>query len=46
MERDMEAYNLNLDGNMFRINLIEELQVNLFIKSLKEENFQLNYLFY
>lgn len=44
--RDMKAYELNLLGNMFKINLPEELQVNLFIKSLDEEHFNFDYLFY
>jgi hypothetical protein len=46
MARDMKAYELNLLGNMYRINLPDELQINLFLKALKEENFQFNYLFY
>lgn len=46
MARDLKAYELNLFGNMFRINLPDELQVNLFLKAMKENHFQLNYLFY
>lgn len=44
--RDMKAYELNLLGNMYRINLPVELQMNLFIKALNEEHFQFDYLYY
>ena len=44
--RDLTAYELNLQGNLFRIHLPEDLQCNLFIKSLSEEYFNFNYLFY
>lgn len=44
--RDMKAYELNLLGNMFKINLPEDLQANLFIKSLTEKYFNMDYLFY
>lgn len=44
--RDMKAYELNLLGNYFKINLPVELQVNLFIKSLTQDDFDFNYLFY
>ena len=44
--RDIKAYELNLLGNYFKINLPEELQVNLFLKSLLEESFNFQYLFY
>ena len=46
MVRDMYAYKLNLLGNLFNINLPDELQSNLFIKSLSENSFDFNYLFY
>lgn len=44
--RDMKAYELNLLGNMFKINLSDDLQANLFIKSLSEKYFNMDYLFY
>ena len=44
--RDMKAYELNLLGNYFKINLPEDLQVNLFIKALSEDAFDFQYLFY
>jgi hypothetical protein len=46
MYRDMLAYEFNLSGDYYKINLPEELQVNLFIKSLSEDNFNFQYLFY
>jgi len=46
MFRDMKVYELNLMGNYYKINLPVELQVNLFIKSLSEDMFDFNYLFY
>lgn len=42
----MQAYKYNLEGNLYRINLPEDLQVNLFIKALSEEHFNFQYLFY
>lgn len=45
-KRDMRAYELNLLGNYFKINLPVELQCNLFIKALSEENFDFNCLYY
>lgn len=44
IDRDMKAYEINLLGNYYKINLLEDLQVNLFIKSLSEEYF--NSLYY
>jgi hypothetical protein len=44
--RDMKAYELNLAGALYKINLPAELQMNLFIKAMNEDNFQLDYLFY
>lgn len=46
MYRDMLAYEYNLLGNYYKINLPVELQMNLYIKSLSEEFFNFNYLFY
>ena len=46
IHRDFRAYQLNLEGNMFSINLPEVLQCNLFIRALSEEAFNFNYLFY
>ncbi len=44
--RDIKAHELNLLGNMFKINLQDELQANLFINTLSEDNFNMNNLFY
>lgn len=46
MYRDMLAYEHNLLGNIYKINLPIELQVNLFKKALEEDYFNFNYLFY
>ncbi len=46
MYRDMLSYEYNLLGNYYKINLPVELQMNLYIKSLSEEFFNFNYLFY
>ena len=46
ISRDIKAYELNLLGNLYRINLLEDLQINLFIKSTQEEHFKFNYLFF
>ena len=45
--RDLKALEINNLGNNYRINLsAEELQPYLFIKSLSEEHFDFNYLFF
>jgi hypothetical protein len=46
MVRDMKAYQLNMLGNMYKINLPEDLQFNLFIISMSEKYFNMDYLFY
>lgn len=45
--RDLRAFELNMLGNNYKINLPEEeLQYHLLIKSLTQENFDFNYLFF
>ena len=45
--RDLRAFEVNMLGNNFRINLSEEeLQYHLFVKALSQEFFDFNYLFF